>query len=390
MTSAAAGTRPGARRRMRLVLVGFWILPALVATLGFRIVPSLYNPTLGMAGIFTAQLLIWLSWGGWSLLIAAVSDRFPLDREHWGRALLAHIPLCVFVVSAQILVLFLVADVFGFSARRTQFAAGVTRWLGIAPPPPDPVHLALDSVFAYGVRLYGDMLVMVYVGVVGAYAAMRWYEQWRATELHAARIGEDLAQAQLQALRAQLNPHFLFNALNAIVTLIGRDPAEAQRTTVRLADLLRATLTTGDVPVIPFGQEADLTARYLEIERVRFPDRLSVVWEIPDALRTVPVPPFTLQPLVENAIRHAVSRNPLGGTVLVRAERQDADFVLTVRDDGAGPDASRRVSEGTGTALVNLRSRLGRAYGDRASLHLQARNDGGTDAVVRIPGVVTA
>jgi LytS/YehU family sensor histidine kinase len=226
---------------------------------------------------------------------------------------------------------------------------------------------------------------MVYVAVVGTLTALRWYEEWRTAQVQAAQMREDLTRAQLQALQAQLNPHFLFNALNAVVTLIKRDPAAAERTTIRLADLLRATLTVGDESAIALVQELELTGRYLEIEQVRFPDRLRVEWQIPDDVRELSVPPFTLQPLVENAVRHAVSRNPDGGTITVIAARNATLLVLTVRDEGAGADNASARNNGTGSAVRNLRSRLQRAYGEHASLDMRERSDGGTDVVVQLP-----
>ncbi len=375
---------------MRLLLVGFWIVPAMIATVGFGVVPSRFNPELGLLGVFAAQLLIWLAWGGWSLLIVAVGDRFPLERDTWWKAVLVHIPLCVIVVCAQIVVISVVSDVFGISGRTTQFSHGLTQWAGIAPPTDPDMFLQVDSVLALGVRQFADMLVMVYAAVVGTHAGLRWNAQWRRAQVQAAQLGEDLAQAQLQALRAQLNPHFLFNALNAIVTLVKRDPEAAERTTLHLADLLRATLTTGDSATITLGQELELTRRYLEIEAVRFPDRLAVEWCVDDALLTVPIPPFVLQPLVENAVRHAVSPNPRGGTITLTVAAAQSDLLLTVRDSGPGPDGAHRLSKGTGTALNNLRARLSRAYGSAATLELRARDSGGTDAVVRVPGVVRA
>lgn len=376
------------RPPVRLLLVGFWIVPAIIATVGFGVVPSRYNPELGLPGVLAAQLLIWLAWGGWSLLIIAVGDRYPLERGTWWKAVLAHIPLCVIVVCAQIVVISVVSDVFGLSGRTTQLSHGLTQWAGIAPPSDPEMFLYVNSVLALGVRQFADMLVMVYAAVVGTHAGLRWNENWRRAQLQAAQLSEDLAHAQLQALRAQLNPHFLFNALNAIVTLVKRDPEAAERTTLHLADLLRATLTAGDSATITLGQELELTRRYLEIEQVRFPDRLRVVWQVDETLLSLPIPPFVLQPLVENAVRHAVSPNPLGGTITLTIATAAHDLLLTVRDEGPGAEGATRLSKGTGTALNNLRTRLQRAYGNNATLVLQTRDGGGTEAAVRIPGVV--
>ena len=213
--------------------------------------------------------------------------------------------------------------------------------------------------------------------------AVRWYANWQAQRLIAARMGEDLAQAQLRALQAQLNPHFLFNALNSVVVLIGRDPPLAQRTVVRLADLLRATLRAGESQEIPLSQELEVTRRYLEIEQVRFADRLTVEWQVDEQLEAA-VPAFALQPLVENALLHGIAQRPGAGTLSIHAERDGGDVVLRVCDDGPGPMAASR-SNGAGVGLANLRARLERLYGDAASLRLHPRETGGAEAVLRVP-----
>lgn len=353
--------------RGRLLLVGFWLLPAALATLAFVWVPSRYNPSLGFAGLFASQALIWMPWGLWSLLITALADRLPLERGNLGRALLAHLALCALVLPAEMLVISATTRAFGLVG-------------GDAPR-----HL--DSVLAMGLRQYGDMLFVVYWAVVGADTAWRWHARWREASLREARLGEDLAHARLEALRAQLNPHFLFNALNAIVSLIDRDPAAAQTMTIRLADLLRATLAAGDVQQTSLREELDLTRRYLEIEQVRFADRLTVTWSIAPGLDDERVPTFALQPLVENAIRHGISRRPGAGRIEIVVAQRDADLVLRVTDDGMGlrPDATPLTRPGAGIALRNLRARLERLHGASASLTLTPGTVAGAVAEIRVP-----
>jgi signal transduction histidine kinase len=347
--------------RLRLLLLGFWLLPAAVATLGLRLVPSRLNPDLTLVEILVSQLLIWLPWAVWSTLIAAVSDRVPFERDGWWRALLAHVVLSVVVVSAQIFVITTVATAFGMLEPR-----------------------GFESTLVIGIRQYGDLLMVVYWAVVGTVAGLRWYARWQEETLRAAQLGEDLAHARLGALRAQLNPHFLFNSLNAVVTLIGRDAAAAQTMLVRIADLLRATLAAGDAQETSLSAELELTAKYLEIEQVRFADRLAVAWAIDSDVGALTVPAFTLQPLVENALKHGVGRRTDGGRVTISAHRDESTLTLTVHDDGPGV-TSGVVHAGAGIALANLRARLERLYGSAASLELVTTATGGTDAVVRLP-----
>ena len=355
-------------RRFRLFLLAFWIVPALVGTLGFQLVPSRLNPTLSLGGLLLSQLGMWGTWSLWSMVTWAVGNRVPFERGHLARAFGVHVPLGVAIVLMQILLQAELSVAFGLSERRS-----------------------LESTIVVGVRSYGDVFVVLYCAVVGAQVAFRWYASWQAQRIIAARMGEDLAQAQLRALQSQLNPHFLFNALNSVVTLIGRDPALAQRTVVRLADLLRATLRTGDAQEVALSQEVELTRRYLDIEQVRFADRLSVQWEIAEHVDAM-VPAFALQPLVENALVHGIARLSGPGTLSISACRQGDEIVLRVCDNGPGPEAPARASHGAGVGLANLRARLERLYGDAASLALQIRRGGGTEVVLRVPfrEVVTA
>jgi hypothetical protein len=353
----------GARTwQVRAALLGFWLLPAIIGTIGFHLVPSRLNPDLPTASLFLSQLMMWGAWGLWTALIWYVGDRVPFRAGQRLRALAVHILLGAAIVFVQI-----------FVYARTSVAFGLGEPRGF------------ESTLVIGIRSYGDVFLVIFCAIVVAQMAMRWYDEWQAERVLAARMGEDLAQAQLRALQAQLNPHFLFNALNSIVTLIGRDPAMAQQLVVRLADLLRATLRAGDGQVIPLAQELAFTRRYLDIEMMRFADRLRVEWPdgaAPDAM----VPAFALQPLVENALLHGIARQTGAGIVSISAIREQQELVLRVRDTGPGLSDSAP-STGAGTGLLNLRARLERLYGDRATLRVQDGLRGGVEAELRVPFV---
>lgn len=353
--------RTGAHSPARLVLLLGWIVPGLVASAGMVVVPSRLNPDLTLLEIVVSQLAVWLPWAGWSWLVSAASDRWPMARGRVARALAVHMPLCVIVVTGQILVVDRVSRAFGVVPER-----------------------ALDSILAYGLRSYGDLFTVIYWAIVGAHAAIRWHEAWRAEAVRAARLTSDLAQAQLAALRAQLHPHFLFNALNAVVALVGEDPAAARRVTVRLAALLRATLAATERTTLPLREELELTGRYLEIEQVRFGERLVVDWAVDPGLLDVHVPAFVLQPLVENALVHAVAPRSGGGRVSITAARAGEGLHLMVCDDGPGP-REHAPTAGSGTGLRNLRDRLARLHGARAALVLEAVPGGGARVRVTLP-----
>ena len=184
--------------------------------------------------------------------------------------------------------------------------------------------------------------------------ALDFYQRAREAEQAAVR-------AELSALRAQIDPHFLFNTLNAIAALIRSRPQEAEGVTERLADLFRYTLRASQQPAATLADEVGAATLYMEIEEVRFRDRMEVVWEIDAAARGATLPSLTLQPLVENAVKHGVARTEGACAVLVRARREGDEVVLTVRDTGPGFDLSAGdalFSRGTGLANVRDRQRL--------------------------------
>ena len=190
----------------------------------------------------------------------------------------------------------------------------------------------------------------------------------------------EAAEARLAALQAQMNPHFLFNALNTIASLVRTDARAAEATTENLAAILRRTLDRSRSTLSTVEDEADYLRPYLAIEQARFGDRLSVEWQIDPAALAVRIPPMTLQPLAENALRHGIGGRLEGGRVRIAARRTDGVLRLEVEDDGAG--FVRGAREGTG--LGNLRARLATLYGDRASLDIEPLPRG-TLATVQLP-----
>jgi sensor histidine kinase YesM len=196
----------------------------------------------------------------------------------------------------------------------------------------------------------------------------------------AARARSDATEAQLSALRAQMNPHFLFNALNTVAALIRTDPRSAERTVENLAHVLRRTLDRSQRAMGTLQEELDYLEAYLSVEQERFGSRLGLDWAIEPETRDLPVPPMTLQPLVENAIKHGLSTKLAGGRITVRSRRADGNLLLEVADDGTGFPA--RYREGTG--LSNLRERLDAMYGGAAQLTI-ARGAGGAQVRVVLP-----
>lgn len=206
----------------------------------------------------------------------------------------------------------------------------------------------------------------------------------RENELLGMRLRHQLADARLHALRMQLNPHFVFNALGTVLSLTGTDPPAAKRTTSLLGQLLEQTVADSVRPVGRLGDEIEFLDRYLELERMRFGDRLSVVIRIAPEASGATVPSLLLQPLVENAIKHGISRRPGPGRIDIEANRRGERLDIVVSDDGPGPFFANRAEEGIG--LRNTAERLRALFGQGETvLELNARDAGGTEVRMEIP-----
>jgi signal transduction histidine kinase len=234
--------------------------------------------------------------------------------------------------------------------------------------------LGIVAVFVWGATLVAVGFVNRTVRALFRYAR----EQADA----AARAQAEAAEAQLAALQAQLNPHFLFNALNTVAALVRTDPVRAEATVENVAQVLRRTLERTKRTVAPLGEEVDYLKAYLAVEKERWGDRLEVSWKLAGEALAVPVPPLTLQPLVENALKHGLSERLEGGRIEVEAGLENGQLVLSVTDDGVGPPM--RILEGTG--LSNLRKRLSTLYGEAAGLRLEPGRQG-MRAVVKLPAL---
>jgi two-component system LytT family sensor kinase len=256
-----------------------------------------------------------------------------------------------------------------------------------------PQYLLLVSGLRGGRRLLSDdvaALDAIAIVVARRIDAVRMTEERHERELREREVGKLATEAELRALRAQINPHFLFNALTTIGYLIQTAPPRALQTLLRLTALLRAVLRSeGELTTL--GRELELIEAYLDIERARFEDRLRVSIEVPPRLRQVRVPPLVLQPLVENAIKHGIARKQVGGELTIHARIEDGDderrqLVLVVQDSGAGasPDALERGRTG-GVGLRNVERRLTFQYGPAASLVIRTAVDQGMTVAIRIP-----
>ena len=236
----------------------------------------------------------------------------------------------------------------------------------------------------------------VFLVMVALLHAVHYYRAERAREVREAGLARGLAEARLAALRTQLQPHFVFNVLNAVTTLLHADPMAADRMLTRFAALLRVILHER-TEEHALERELDLLARYVELMQLRFGDRIVVEWAVADAARGARVPFLVLQPLVENAYEHGLGGREMGGRVRIGAARAGDSLQLYVEDDGSGLGVEARSINGGGNAgagggigLRNTRERLTQIYGAHASLVLEQPPAGGTRAVLTLPFIDSA
>src|SRR6202167_1237646 len=239
-------------------------------------------------------------WGACSPAILWFSNRFRIERDHRARHLLVHV------------------------AVMTVFVALTKTLYELIASPHDSafVHFTWEKLFR-SIVVSSDTGVLLYWVIILVEHSFIYYKRYRNGLLNAGRLQTELARAQLQALKMQLHPHFLFNTLHTITALVHEDPERAERTIARLSELLRLYLATSTIHEVPLGEELRILDLYLEIERTRFEDRLSLHFDVPPELRDAMVPNLVLQPLVENAIRHGVARKSGPGWISFAAEKYE-------------------------------------------------------------------
>ncbi|HEX6094754.1 MAG TPA: histidine kinase [Thermoanaerobaculia bacterium] len=222
--------------------------------------------------------------------------------------------------------------------------------------------------------------LMIYCAVLAAGFAREYFLREQQRRREAAQLEAQLAQAKLDALRMQLNPHFLFNTLHAVSALVERDPAGVRKMIARLSELLRHTLDSKSGDEVPLREELAFLQRYLDIMAVRFQGRLRVSTSVEPDASNARVPNFILQPLVENALEHGVSRTG-EAEITISARRDGAQLVIEIHDRGPGLDASAE----SGVGMANTRARLAGLYGGAASVELRTAAEGGAAAELRLP-----
>jgi two-component system, LytTR family, sensor kinase len=303
------------------------------------------------------EALYWVPWLVLTPVLLATARRWPLGSGAPRAHTVWHLGGMVVISLVQVV-----------AADALQYAAIVAHGVFTEP---DRFQRAVTG---YG-RSFPALVITAwwkYWVFMGLYYAFDYHRRFREREVATAQLETQLATAQLQALRMQLHPHFLFNALHSAAMLTMIDPEGAHRVLVQLSALLRTTLDRSSSGEVPLAEEIDFLDRYLAIERVRFQDRLQVAIEADDDALASLVPNLILQPLVENAVRHGIARRIDARSLTIRGIAQDEMLVLEVEDDGPGLPADWTLASrnGGGVGLPNVRARLERMYGERGRLEL--------------------
>jgi two-component system LytT family sensor kinase len=335
------------------LVIAAWTIPALLSTFETVTFARLSGHPIELWRAFVTEAPGWYTWALCTPLVARVAMRAPLVRPVRARNVLAHIVSFLLITLAASAVWALV----GLWLRPTRggFLVALRNWFFSGLP----------------------FTVIVYAAVVGIVYSLTDRARLRVRERDAARLAQQLSEAQLASLRMQLRPHFLFNSLNAIMALV-RD-AENSRAVAALGllgDMLRTSLEAGARHEVSLGDEITFTRYYLAMEQLRFGDRLRVTFDVAPDLLDAAVPQFVLQPFVENSIKHGILDRRRGGSVAISARMGGDALHLSVVDDGVGLGSVSPPSRGSGVGLKSSRLHLAHLYGDRAALRVGSGANG--------------
>jgi sensor histidine kinase YesM len=341
----------------------FWLSFALLQCM-LNLLTSQFSDSVSqfsyVAKTFALSSAVWLVL---TRLVFSVASRLPFFGRLWLANLFAHLGVCL-LVSLVHSVLFL------FLYRPLISREGLDFF--------DHVAVLLEY------HLYG--MVLIYWFLVLTYQILAYADRYRHSERLAHSIQESLVRSRVDLMKAQLQPHFLFNTLHtigAMVRLGQKD--EAVETIEEFGDLMRSSLEYGELQMVPLRNELAFLHKYLAIEERRFSDRLKVAWDVDSTILDVMIPSLILQPLVENAIRHGVEPAARGVTVRIGIRRVEGRIEILIRDDGVGLPAGWTMADVKGHGIANVRQRLRYLYGDDYQFEIQGDRPSGTEAMLSIP-----
>jgi len=353
--------------RRAMLLFGGWTLVSIIfAAISYAAAIGENNKEFGFVAALRLNLVQFYLWAILAPLLFKFSRRFPIEFRPLNlRNLLLYFPAVIsFAGIHQTIHL---AVLWSITPRwRQQFPALINCY---------------RSYFAFG--FYIDLIIASLIVV--AVHAILYYQNFRASELAQSSLKTQLAQAQLRALKMQLHPHFLFNTLHSISSLVLEDPQKANSMIARLGDFLRLTLENSNQQLVSLKEEAEFVRCYLEIEQVRFGDRLTVAFELEPQTLSAQVPHLILQPVVENAIQHAIAPRATRGHIKIAAKRLNSSLRLEVRDNGPGITSNSDLPGTERVGLSNVRARLNQIYGSDFRFELMNAGGEGLTVVMEIP-----
>lgn len=350
------------RRNYKKILLRGVLLTILCLLFGFidgfrSYFSAYYNGTffLDLSVALRWDVPAWTVWIAFIPLVLWLCERFPVGRDNWFAALIVFLPVGLAIAATRTF-LSVCLNLLFFESWES-----LSNWL-----PGKPFFLFTDFVIAF-----------VFYAVVLAFGqATNYYKRYREEELRAARLESQLSRAELSALKMQLQPHFLFNALNSISALQLENTEAAQEMTARLGDFLRMTLENAGTQEVTLEREIEFLRCYLEIEKVRFGRRLTTEIEIEPAVLAARVPNLILQPIVENSLKHGIEPRAAAGKINIRAIAENGWVRVEVRDNGKGIEGNFDKALSGGLGLSNTESRLRQLYGANFRFDLQNAGDG--------------
>src|SRR5436190_20986924 len=353
-------------RRAALLFGGWTLVSVIFAAISYAAAIGENNKEFGFVSALRLNLVQFYLWAILSPLLFRFSRRFPIEFRPLNlRNLLPYFPALIsFAGIHQVINLAVLCSI--TPRLRRQFPA------------------LIDCYRAYfGFGFYIDLIIASLIVI--AVHALLYYQNFRASELAQSSLKSQLAQAQLRALKMQLHPHFLFNTLHSISSLVLEDPPKANSMIAQLGDFLRLTLENSNQQLVSLKEETEFLSCYLEIEQVRFGDRLTVALELEPQTLSVQVPHLILQPVVENAIQHAIAPRTARGHINIEAKRLNNLLRLAISDNGPGISSNANLPWKQGVGLTNVRTRLQQIYGPDFRFELMNTNGGGLTAVMEIP-----
>ena len=346
------------------LVFGGWTLVGLFFTSQVVFASIYMEKRMPLGNVFFMQMSICYLWALSTPLVLWLARRFRIDRDKWPRRILFHSLASVALVGSMSALHYLMfMTYFGRADKITAFG---------------------DSQY---VLFNLDRQLCIYWLLLLLSHALNYYKSYRKGELRASRLETQLAQSQLEALKMQVHPHFLFNTLHSISALLNRDTEAARRMITRLGDFLRLTLENAGTQEVTLQEEMEFLNGYLEIERIRFQDRLTTLVEVDPCVLDVRVPNLILQPIVENAMRHAIASQSHAGRIEISAVPLNGCLRIQVKDNGPGLPADQSFANqfGKGVGLANTKARLQRLYGSDHRLDLANDPLGGLIVTLEIP-----